>query len=145
MTEVIHQLSYGIERIFNASSYVYKYKMESLKDLLYFGSLKFPAEKVTFRWPTVEYLKMLNFNEPLKLQAVRTKASQSNFLSAIQLVYQNGIESPLFDACRDPQAEEITTINVPDSRILSIDVMAGNSNIREIKFELTNGQKLAVF
>ena len=83
-------------------------KIETLKDLNNFGN-PLAAADINFRWPTKEDLTRLNINEPLILKEVRTKGVQGDDLTAIQLVFQNGIESPLFDG-KHPRATELSTV-----------------------------------
>lgn len=67
-----------------------------LLDLGNFGH-KVAKGAFNFRWPTVEDIKNMGLTEPLKLKEIRTRGAPKDSLSAIQLVYTNGAESPLFD------------------------------------------------
>ena len=67
-----------------------------LLDLSNFGH-KVAKGAFNFRWPTVEDIKNMGLTEPLKLKEIRTRGAQKDSLSAIQLVFTNGVESPLFD------------------------------------------------
>ena len=67
-----------------------------LLDLGNFGH-KVAKGEFNFRWPTVEDIKKMGLTEPLKLKTIRTRGAQKDSLSAIQLVFTNGVESPLFD------------------------------------------------
>ena len=80
----------------------------SLEDLPFTRS----QTEQTFRWPTLEDLKALNLKEPLKLTEIRVKGVDST-LTAIQLVFKNGVESPLFDS-KHARATRIWTYNVPN-------------------------------
>jgi len=90
----------------------------SLKDLSNFGNALTESAN-NFRWPTEDDLKQLNLLEPLKLKEVRTKGPQNGDLTAIQLVFQNGIESPLFDA-KHSLATAITSVKVRDEPVKKI-------------------------
>ena len=54
-------------------------------------------EQINFRWPKLEDLEALKLAEPLKLVAIRAKGTMNDKMTAIQLVFENGIESPLFE------------------------------------------------
>mmetsp|Transcript_34835 Transcript_34835/g.45869 ORF Transcript_34835/g.45869 Transcript_34835/m.45869 type:complete len:105 (-) Transcript_34835:125-439(-) len=51
-----------------------------------------------FSWPSEDDLESLSLVQPLQITAVKTKGDKSSgYLSAIQLIFENGISSPLFD------------------------------------------------
>ena len=55
-------------------------------------------------------LEDLKLTEPLQLKTVKTK-NNGAYLSAIQCVFKNGVESPIIDGganCNDPQEHEVT-------------------------------------
>lgn len=65
-----------------------------LKDL---PAFKKPLDdsRITFRWPKMEDIQALQLTEPLKLTAIRVRG-EHGLITGIQLVFKNGIESPLF-------------------------------------------------
>ena len=145
MNSFLQQFSSDFSEFFNPPSY--SLKTESLRDLHHFGkqALDSANAEVTFRWPTSEDLKQLELNEPLKLQAIRTKGALDNPLSAIQLVFQNGIESPIFDS-QKKGADDFTTVALPDgSPIVSITSKASNIGCSDIVFVQKNGQETVIF
>ena len=65
-----------------------------------------------FRWaPSMEYLEALD--EPLRLIAIKTRAMSNGLNSAIQLVFSNGLESPMYDA-EHPSSGEIMTARIKE-------------------------------
>ena len=86
----------------------------------------------------------MSTKEPLQLKEVRTKAAQGNPLSAIQLVFQNGIESPLFDA-KGPGANEISTVRVLDKQMNCVSAQVEAMYISKIQFEYNDGEAKIVF
>ena len=68
-----------------------------LKDLLVFKNPSI-GEQDNFRWPNLDDLQALKLKEPLKLTAIRARGEPNSYMTAIQLVFQNGIESPLFES-----------------------------------------------
>ena len=143
-SDLMKQLSSDFSAIFNTYNY-YRYKPDSLKDLLHFGTNQFSSQLTTFRWPTAEDLKQLKIAEPLKLQAIITKSASNGLcpLTAIQLVFQNGIKSPLFDAY--PSAHEPITIRVPDSPIVTISSKANEWYSGSINFVHKDGKTTVAF
>ena len=61
-----------------------------LKDLPVFKH-KLAAAAINFRWPKLEDLEALQLKEPLKLTAIRAKGVERGVMTAIQLIFQNGI------------------------------------------------------
>ena len=72
--------------------------------------------QVNFRWPKLEDLQALNLTEPLVLAEIRVKGVVDYDLTAIQLVFQNGIESPLFDS-NNANATELQTYKAPNNQV----------------------------
>ena len=72
-------------------------KIDSLKDLPNLGTALRP-DQINFRWPTEGDLKELDQNEPLKLKTVHTRGHNPDFLTSIQFIFTNGVESPVFDS-----------------------------------------------
>lgn len=69
-----------------------------LVDLPRFG--KHEAENDPhFRWPTENDLLDLNLEAPPKLIGVKSSGSASG-LASLQLLFENGIKSPVFDSQR---------------------------------------------
>lgn len=75
-----------------------------LKDLPCFGD-ELKDDERNFRWPTKEDIEKLGWTEPPTLKAIRTKGYPKNCLTAMQLVFGDGTESPFFDVKRE-QAEQ---------------------------------------
>ena len=118
----------------------------SLKDLPFAGGDKPAASDETFRWPTLEDLKALKLSEPLKLTEIRVKGTVGGSLSAIQLVFQNGTESPLFDG-KYNNATKIQTYKLSDQPITIVSGKAHGDGTFPKKFSLTfkDGSELSIF
>ena len=68
-----------------------------------FGPLKTDGNAVSFRWPSKSILNDLQLKSLPKLVAIRTAERRNHCLGAIQLVFADGLESPLFEAkCSNP-------------------------------------------
>ena len=68
-----------------------------------------PEHANNFLWPTPGDLEQLNLSKPLRLKAIKTKGVPNVYLTAIQLVFEDGIESPMFDTRRGAAGDEIRT------------------------------------
>lgn len=62
-----------------------------------------------FVWPTEEDLERLQWKTLPTLKAIRYKGWNDGCMSAIQLVFTDGSESPLFDTCYSNSGELKTT------------------------------------
>ena len=80
-----------VSQAFTVNPGLFDIAQVSLKDLPFTRSQP-DANEETFRWPTLEDLKALKLTEPLRLTEIRVKGENQGSLTAIQLVYQNGIE-----------------------------------------------------
>ena len=87
------QVLAGVPPIANPSSSAWKPVLVSLP---HFAAARQPAE-INFRWPSEADLANLNLTEPPKLVQIRTKGVQNCPMTAIQLVFADGLVSPLFD------------------------------------------------
>ena len=65
-------------------------------------------------------------------------------MSAIQLVFQNGIISPLIDG-KGKGADEITTVQVSTSPIVAINSKSTGNLCAELTFVHKNGKKTVAF
>ena len=68
-----------------------------LKKLPNFGESLQGNEKGYFEWPKLDDILEIGLSQPLKLQAIYVKWHRSDQLTAIQLVFEGGRKSPLFD------------------------------------------------
>ena len=113
--------------------------LPKLKDLLNFGD-PLTEHEANFRWPTRDKLKKLNLNGPLKLEEIRTKGVNGNFMTAIQLVFEGGIESPMFDTNHPNASNEISTVQIPDAPISRVSARIFNTRAQaNIRFEQGEG------
>ena len=82
----------------------------------------------SFCWPTLEQLESLKLREPMQLKAVRTKGLKGSLLSGIQLLFNNGIESP-FEDTQDQRAETdgVKTVELSGKNITKIHAHIGSS------------------
>ena len=92
-------------------------------------------------WPSISELEELNLSEPLRLKEVRTKGVLNYELTAIQLVFNNGVETPWMDSKRaDASCEEISTVTLPEKPIKKMKAYARlDGYIRKLIFELEDG------
>ena len=97
-----------------------------------------------FRWPTAKDLKGICQDEPLKLKEIITKAAEGNPLSAIQLVFENGIKSPMFDA-KCGGANDEMSVSVLDKTMVCITAQVESIYISKIQFEYKDGEAKVVF
>jgi len=65
-------------------------------------------------------------------------------MTAIQLVFENGITSPLFDG-NHSRATGMTTVQIPDKPIKRISVRTGGVCAYSLQFEFAQGPPLVVF
>ena len=89
---------------------------------------------MNFRWPTQDDLKKLNLAAPLKLKEVRTNGVNKNALTAIQLVFENNIESPLFDG-KNVRATGLTTVVIKNKLIKRTSSRVGHGYPYSLQFE----------
>ena len=79
-----------------AASYEYVEPSQPLmKRLDNFGTKELKDSEIDFIWPTEKDLQKMKL--PLKLKEIRTRGVTNSCLTGIQLVFHNGIESPVFD------------------------------------------------
>lgn len=97
-----------------------------LKDLSLFGETNNQDDKI-FRWPTADDIRNMNLSEPPKLKEILVKGTNSHGLSYMQLKFENGIESPIFDANRD-DAGAIKSYKIKSSSRIS--QMSARVNLR---------------
>ena len=83
------------------------------------GNNPLNAHAGNFCWPTEADLKNLNLSEPLQLKEVRTDGVQNYFMTAIQFVFTNGVESPLIDS-KHPGSTGLSSFVIPDKPIRRI-------------------------
>ena len=77
-------------------------------DIKNFGKA-IPQDPNNFRWaPTKEYLEELG--EPLRLTAIKTKGEPNDALTAMQLVFHNSLEPPIFDSGHSEAGKEFSTV-----------------------------------
>lgn len=88
------------------------------------------------RWPTKEQLEELKLTKPLRLKAIRTKGKPGSCLTAIQLIFEDDIESPMFDTSPKDAGNEVSTIELTGAKISKIICAAHISEyISNIRFE----------
>ena len=131
MKEEIEKFQAGLVKVYDATPVQFLY--DSLKDLP-FNGVQPDNSKIDFRWPKIEDLKALNLTGPLKLTQIRVKGRVNDDITAIQLVFRDGIESPLFE-CNNNSATGLKTYDVPDAPVMQI--LAQNNNNYTSKFTLT--------
>ena len=120
-----------------------KFDENTLKDLPCF--LDQPSDdKVNFRWPTLEDLRALPPSTTLKLKEIRAKRVKGSAMTAIQLVFEGGIESPLFDS-KQANATEIKSYPVPDKRIEKVTGKQCDSALRKLTLKFDDNSTLTVF
>ena len=100
------------------------------------------AHEVNFRWPKLEDLQALKL--PLKLKEIRAKGLVNSAMTAIQLVFEGGVESPLFDG-KQSNATAIKSYPIPDKRIMKITGQQGSSWFRRFTLKFDDNQELTVF
>ena len=97
-------------------------------------------------WPSVSELEELNLSEPLRLKAVRTKGVLNHELTAIQLVFNNGVETEWMDSKRADAGEDYSTVELPDKPIKKIKAYARlDGYIRKLSFELEDGKDITAY
>jgi len=62
-----------------------------------------PAGGHNFRWTIEDDLEKLRLTAPVHLTEIKTKGHPGSVMTAIQLCFSNGIESPMFDT-NNPKA-----------------------------------------
>ena len=82
-----------------------------LKHLPNFGSPR-PEDPNNFLWPSPANLDELSLTRPLQLKAIKTMGVHGSGPSAIQLIYENGIESPMFDSKNTGAGSDVTTVEL---------------------------------
>ena len=104
----------------------------------------FPEEKYDknseqyFEWPKQADLVNLKLTEPLILKSVRTKSMYS-WISSIQFVFNNGIESPFI---KGSQSGYISQVELSGTKIGKIVPSHDNSDTGIIKFVHENGSQV---
>ena len=68
-----------------------------------------------FEWPTDIELQKLELTEPLRLMAVKTKGFPNGDMTAIQLIFEGGVTSPMFDSKARYRGDELSTVEVSSS------------------------------
>ena len=94
--------------IFNAPKAINLKNIE-LNDIPNLGSLQ-DKKDLNLRWPTQEEFQSMLLTQPLELKAVRTKGMRKGALFAIQLVFENGIESTWLDGGKKDDLDSSQTI-----------------------------------
>ena len=92
---------------------------------------------VDFRWPSEANLEALNLTEPLKLTEIRTKDA-GGALGMIQLVFEGGIESPVFDT-GPGNVNQAQTYNVRDSPMIGLTVRVFGSYLNHLLVSYQDG------
>lgn len=66
----------------------------------------------TFRWPTCQLMQNLKLLVPLQLKEIRTKGVPNYALTAIQLVFTNGMMTPFFDGQHSAADPEVQVVEI---------------------------------
>ena len=90
-----------------------------------------------FRWPTEEILEGFKLRKPLKLKAIKTKGYPGGSMTAFQLIFEDGIESPMYDGGHSSAGDDISTIDVSDLQTKDI-VCNGRSDGYIAKMTIRN-------
>ena len=96
----------------------FKLAMCPIKDLKIFCQ-EAESNDSDFRWTIQADLEKINLTKPPKLIEIRTSGSGNVGLSSIQLIFEDGIVSPLFDA-KANDASPIQSYQVKDQKIQSV-------------------------
>ena len=112
-----------------------------------------PADEAkckTFKWGTKDQLLSLERKDklkPVKLKQVKTRKADSS-LGGIQLIFEDGIETDVFDA-GDPAKNSLVTYDVKDLRITKVSARANpcssGTYINHIKFHYSDDTEGDVF
>ena len=86
----------------------------------------------------------LKLKKPLKLTHIKAKGIVRDGMSALQLVFENGIESPLFDGGQQGTTE-LETFEVPDRPVTRITGTSGGAHISRIILTFEDNQHVTVF
>lgn len=92
----------------------FEYKLKKLPN---FGTARPENHENNFEFPSPADIERLNLTKPLRLKEIKVKGENSNPATAIQLVYEDNIESPLFDTKYTSNVNELQTINIADKPI----------------------------
>ena len=90
-----------------------------------------------FRWPTEEILEGLKLRKPLKLKAIKTKGYPGGCMTAFQMIFEDGIESPMYDGGHSSAGDDKATVDVSDVQISKI-VCNGRSDGYIAKLTIKN-------
>ena len=96
-----------------------KETLMELKHLPNFGS-PLPDDPYNFLWPSPTDLDKLNLKDPLQLKAIRTLGVLGSGPSAIQLIFDNNIESPLIDSKNSGASEDVSTVELQRKAVSKI-------------------------
>lgn len=116
----------------------------STRDLPQF-SREQEASDAGFRWPTVEDLQGMKGQKAFpKLKEIRTSGTADSGLASIQLVFEDGLQSLMFDS-KNNSAGPVKSYQIrSDSVISSIEARAGTSWLCKLDLKYEDGQTDAI-
>ena len=74
-------------------------------------------DECTFEWPTLADLKKLNLKKLPTLTEIRLRQTYTSCIGSVQLVFEGGLESPLFEGLDKCEPLELVRIRDPGSPI----------------------------